>query len=206
MVLVHVSKGGTFSNNTVYFLSNADIWALTVLNSPVGWWFAWRKAQHGKDEALRYFTAFMEEFPIPKPTDEPRRAVEKGVGQLIEITKAQQAATHELLDWLRMEHEVAKPSLRLQAPADLSADEFVAEVQKARGKKKSLTAAALKSLRDEYDRLIVPMQTRATEALDLERDLSALVNAAYGLTPVEEKLLWQTAPPRMPIPGAPPVG
>jgi hypothetical protein len=46
---------GTFSNNTVYCLPTADLWVLAVLNSPVGWWFAWRKAQHGKDEALRYF-------------------------------------------------------------------------------------------------------------------------------------------------------
>jgi len=31
-----------------------------------------------------------------------------------------------------------------------------------------------------------------------------LVNAAYGLTPEEVALMWQTAPPRMP--GAPPAG
>ncbi|MDB4971608.1 MAG: hypothetical protein JWN44_7297 [Myxococcales bacterium] len=29
--------------------------------------------------------------------------------------------------------------------------------------------------------------------------LSALVNRAYGLNPEEEALLWETAPPRMPI-------
>ena len=32
--------------------------------------------------------------------------------------------------------------------------------------------------------------------------LSELVNLAYGLTPEETALLWQTAPPRMPIGGA----
>jgi len=35
----------------------------------------------------------------------------------------------------------------------------------------------------------------------LEREISDLVNAAYGLTPAEIALLWQTAPPRMPIAG-----
>jgi len=39
--------------------------------------------------------------------------------------------------------------------------------------------------------------------LKLERRLSDLVNAAYSLTPDEIKLMWATAPPRMPIP--PPV-
>jgi diketogulonate reductase-like aldo/keto reductase len=38
------------------------------------------------------------------------------------------------------------------------------------------------------------------EALKLENQLSDLVNEAYGLTPDEVALLWQTAPPRMPIP------
>ena len=40
------------------------------------------------------------------------------------------------------------------------------------------------------------------EAQQLERELSDLVNEAYGLTPADVALLWQTAPPRMPL--APP--
>ena len=36
--------------------------------------------------------------------------------------------------------------------------------------------------------------------MTLERTLSDLVNQAYGLTPAEIDLMWQTAPPRMPIP------
>jgi hypothetical protein len=35
--------------------------------------------------------------------------------------------------------------------------------------------------------------------LQLERQLSDLVNEAYGLTADEVALLWQTAPPRMPF-------
>ena len=35
--------------------------------------------------------------------------------------------------------------------------------------------------------------------MTLERQLSDLVNEAYGLTPDEVNLLWDTAPPRMPI-------
>ena len=38
------------------------------------------------------------------------------------------------------------------------------------------------------------------ETLALERILSGLVNRAYALTPAEIALMWQTAPPRMPIP------
>jgi hypothetical protein len=38
----------------------------------------------------------------------------------------------------------------------------------------------------------------AAEALRLEQEVAALVNAAYGLTAEEVALMWQTAPPRMP--------
>jgi len=34
----------------------------------------------------------------------------------------------------------------------------------------------------------------AAEALKLERQLSELVNEAYGLTPDEVALMWETAP------------
>jgi hypothetical protein len=39
------------------------------------------------------------------------------------------------------------------------------------------------------------------EANRLEQGLAALVNDAYGLTPEEVELMWETAPPRMPIRG-----
>jgi hypothetical protein len=45
-----------------------------------------------------------------------------------------------------------------------------------------------------------PARARVTEASTLERTLSDLVNQAYALTPTEIELMWQTAPPRMPIP------
>ena len=49
---------GLYPNNTIYILPTSDRWLLTVLNSPVFWWVAWRGAQHGKDEALRMFRPF----------------------------------------------------------------------------------------------------------------------------------------------------
>ena len=110
-----------------------------------------------------------------------------------------QTTRRELLDWLRMEHEIEKPTLKLQSLFELDSDAFVAEVRKIRGKKKPLSSPALRSLRDEYTRSIEPARQLAAEALALEHQLSDLVNAAYGLTADEINLLWQTAPPRMPI-------
>jgi len=55
-------------------------------------------------------------------------------------------------------------------------------------------------LRDEYTRTIAPARALAAETQTLERTLSDLVNQAYGPTPAEIALMWQTASPRMPIP------
>jgi hypothetical protein len=98
-----------------------------------------------------------------------------------------------------VEHEVEKPTLKLQSPFELDCDYVVAEVRKVRGKKKPLSAAALANLREEYARSIDPARALAAEALTLENQVSDLVNEAYGLTPEEIALMWETAPPWMPI-------
>ena len=90
----------------------------------------------------------------------------------------------------------------MQDVATLDADALAAEVQKARGKKKPLSVAQVKALKDEHARSVRPLQLLAAEARQLERRVADLVNAAYGLTPEEVALMWRTAPPRMP--GEPP--
>ncbi len=189
---------GTLSNNTVYFLSTEDGWTLAALNSPIAWWFAWRKAQHGKDEALRFFTTFIEAFPIPRPTDEQRKQAGILGERLIGITVEQYAGRQAVLDWLRAEFVVEKPSQKLQNLAALDTDTLVAEVKKARGKQKPLTVAGLKALKEEHTRSIAPLQALAGEARRLEEQVAELVNDAYGLTAEEIALMWRTAPPRMP--------
>ena len=166
------------------------------------WWHNWRYLPHMKDEALAPNPTVLESVPIAQPTDSIRRKTEKAVGTIVEITRTQQATRRQILDWLRVEYEVEKPTLKLQSPFNLDCDCFVAEVKKVRGKKRTLTAAALANLRDEYARTIQPARALAAEALNLENHLSNLVNEAYGLTPEEVALMWETAPPRMPI--APP--
>lgn len=113
-------------------------------------------------------------------------------------TGQQQEGLNGVLDWLRVEFGVEKPTLKLQAVAALDADGMIAEVKKARGKAKSLTVAEVKRLRQEHVRSVAPLQTLAAEARHLEAKVADLVNAAYGLTPDDIKLLWDTAPPRMP--------
>ena len=190
----------TLCSNTAYILPTDDLWILAVANAPVCWWFSWRKAVHGKDEALRFIKAYVQNLPIPDPTSYQREAANKHVRRLLEIRKTQEELRMDLLDWLRLEYEIDKLSKKIQAITNLDSDAFVAEVKRLRGKKNPLSVVALRSLRDEYTRTIEPARVQAAEALNLERQISDLVNEAYGLTPDEVALMWQTAPPRMPIP------
>jgi hypothetical protein len=105
-----------------------------------------------------------------------------------------------LLDWLRVEYGIEKPSNKLLALTDLDSDAWVAEVKRIRGKQHPLTAAGLHALRDEHSRTIAPARALAAETLTLERTASDPINQAYALTPAQIALMWQTAPPRMPIP------
>lgn len=125
--------------------------------------------------------------------DSVDEAAETAVRRLIDITASQQQTQRTMLDWLRVEYALEKPSQKLASLIDLDSDALVAEVKKLRGKKQPLTPASLAALCTEHTR------TLATEVLQLERQLSDLVNDAYGLTPEEVNLMWATAPPRMPF-------
>jgi hypothetical protein len=195
---------GIYGNNKTAFILSGDLYLVAVLNSPLIWWHNWRFLPHMKDEALAPNPTMLKHVPIPRPSEKIRGQVETHVRRIVDITNEQRAMRRTILDWLRVEHAIEKASLKLQAPAGLDSDAFVAEVKRIRGKKNPLTVAALKNLRDEHGRTIEPARVQSAKALQLERELSDLVNEAYGLTPDEVELLWETAPPRMPFasPGA----
>src|ERR1035437_7384135 len=58
---------------------------------------------------------------------------------LIEITSRQQQTRRTLLNLLRVEYAIEKPSNKLLAVADLRSDTWEAEVKRIRGKKLPLT-------------------------------------------------------------------
>jgi hypothetical protein len=195
---------GMHINNTAYILPAHDLWIVATMNSPLLWWYSWRTAIHGKDEALRFIREFVQDVPIAPANDRQRGAAETNVRRLIDLTAQQHVNRLAILDWLRVEFAVEKPSQKLQDLTALDADALVSEVTKARGTKNALTVAGLKALKEEHVRSILPLHKLAGRARTLEGQVADLVNAAYGLTPEEVALMWKTAPPRMP--GEPPSG
>ena len=97
--------------------------------------------------------------------------------------------------------EAGEATLRVNTanPTVASAsDAFIAAVKKAL-KGKHLSAAEIARLKAEHADTLEPARRAAADILQLERRLSDLVNDAYGLTPEDVKLMWETAPPRMPL-------
>ena len=189
-----IDRAGLYANNTTYFLPTDDDWIAAVLNAPVGWWRSWRGAQHGKDEALRYFNTFVESYPIP-----PRPDGDLSVARLIELVAQVREATTAIHDWLRLEFGLDRPGRALEQPERLDADDFAKAVRAALPRRHQLSAAEIARLKREHVDTLAPAREAAAEALQLERRLSDLVNAAYDLTPEDVALLWSTAPPRMPL-------
>jgi hypothetical protein len=189
--------------NTAYFISSVEPWLISVLNSPVIWWFSWRSALHGKDEALRFIANYVEALPVPDTRSELENINVDRVSRVVAASTSLQGTRTAILDWIRMEHGAEKPGRALQNPVALSPDSFVTEVKRALGAGAHLSAAQLKSLRDEHAATIVPAQALRGEVMQLEREINDLVNQAYGLSEEEIALMWRTAPPRMPLPAPP---
>ena len=114
-----LDTAGRFGNNKTFFLSTDDLFLLAVLNSPLMWWHNWRYLPHMKDEALSPVAFKMVELPIAEPTTAIREAVEIAVRRAIDITASQQQTHRTVLDWLRVEYAIEKPSQKLQALTEL---------------------------------------------------------------------------------------
>ena len=115
---------GALINNTAYFIPIAESWLLAALNAPVGWWLAWRRAQHSKDEALRYFTTFVDSYPIPAQP-ECINVVKSSVDALGEIQEAASRSRGLLADWYRHSLGIDTIPTVLRDPFRLGADQFL---------------------------------------------------------------------------------
>jgi hypothetical protein len=187
------------SNDKTFILPTNDRYLIAVLNSPLMWWYNWRYLVHLKDEALSPMGYRMEQLPVAKPPESTCEAAIAPVERLIVIRRRIAESSSMLIHWYVGESEILRPSAELLQPFGLTLDEFVDRIRKARGSRRPLSAAGVQALRDEYARTVQPMQVALREADRLERRLSQMVNEAYGLTPDEVRLMWETAPPRMPF-------
>lgn len=193
-----------FINNTAYVLPSEEHWIPTVLNSPLTWWYSWRKAQHGKDEALRFMDAFIRPFPFAQCLPEDAQGAAEESAALQRALKGVRQADALIQDWIEQTFQPKKIPPLLREASKLDSDGFVAAVRAALPKRQGLTPTQLRQLRDAFAETAEPARQARVELAAHERSLAAMVERAYGLTDEEVALMWRTAPPRMPL--SPPPG
>jgi hypothetical protein len=169
-----------------------------ILNSPLMWWFSWRHFVHMKDEALSNDGFKMNTLPISARALADGRIL-SAAAELGAKTATVAGQSVAIADWLKQEFGIQKISNALKRPESLDSDAFVAAVRASIPKKRKLTATEIAELRREHTTTIEPARKIKGEIFTLELTLSNLVNEAYGLTPDEVQLMWETAPPRMPF-------
>jgi len=194
-----LDRDGRLGNNKTFIIPVEDVALLAVLNSPIMWWHNWRYLPHMKDEALSPMGYRMEQLPVPVLSDDQRAEITPRAERLLTLTATQRGTTSAIADWLSQEFGIAKLPTKLTEATRLNADAFLAAVRSAIPKKTGLSAAQIARLRKEHADTIEPARLAASQALAQERQLSDLVNTAYGLTADELQLMWDTAPPRMPF-------
>ena len=185
-----LDRSGRFGNNKTFILPTDNLALLATLNSPLMWWRNWRALPHLKDEALSPMGYLVESFPIAIAEESAPHTA-----RLLLLTEEVRAAIASIRDWLRLEFGLDNPGRALESPERLDADQFAAAVRAALPRRRHLSAADIARIKREHATTIVPARHAAAEAQRLERRLSDLVNQAYGLTPDEVALMWQTAPP-----------
>jgi Eco57I restriction-modification methylase len=188
-----------FGNNKTYLLPTSDATVAALLNSPAGWFFAWRHFLHMKDEALSNDQIKIVDFPIPTTTDHQKDKAEHAVALILKRKHQIDAGITAIRDWLHHEFGVSISGRAFERPQSLDGDGFVAAARAALPKARKWSAGEIARLKQEYTDTLMPAREAAVDMLALERKLSDLVNLAYDLTPEEVALMWRTAPPRMPL-------
>ena len=196
---VCTNNGDCLVNDSALILPKADEWIVACLNSPVGWYFQFKKFPHKKDEALAFDIPYVRNFPITAMADNERSEFDGVVTIIKDKTWGVEHADLSMSDWLRLEF-LAATSAALNEASKLDSDAFVAAVRAALPKRQRLTPTQLRQLRDAFAETAESARAARAELFAHERKLATMVERAYGLTDEEVALMWRTAPPRMPLP------
>lgn len=192
-------RTGIFGNNKTFSLPSERSEVVGSLNAPISWWYNWRFLPHMKDEALSPMGFVAEQMPIAPFSDAEADRARRLGDELSELSVHVRLAAQDILEWLRHTRGIEKPSMSLRNSPALDAQAFVSAVVEVLPKRQRLSAADIVDLKREHAVSIEPARQARAEIFALERELSDLVNAAYGLTSEDVALMWRTAPPRMPF-------
>ena len=157
---------------------------------------------HKKDEALSLDIDYLQNFPIPSKDKLSSRSIDKVsvcIESLADLTGQVRRSEAAFAEWLRLTFDLEKLPTTLHRLSEKVETDAISAILTAFPKHVRLGAADIGRIRKEVRDTILPVHQDWLETQSLERELSGLVNEAYGLTEDDVSLMWRTAPPRMPI-------
>ena len=192
-----IDENAHFVNDSAVILPAFPHVLTGVLNQPIAWYYQFKKFPHKKDEAVAMDIVALSEFPIPPLGNNESRLVEL-VSEVSTLPKFVSQHVDALQNWLHFEFGLDTAKNQLTKLLDLDTDSFVVGVKKFLPRSRKLSSTEITRLVQERATTIEPLRLANSKIFAIERKLSDLVNEAYGLTPEEVQLMWETAPPRMP--------
>jgi TaqI-like C-terminal specificity domain len=119
-----LDTNGLYANNKTFLLPSEDLALLSILNSPLMWWFNWRFLPHMKDEALTPVAIKMERLPIATLNASSGDVLLPSVSSLMKAARVRHEVFKSISDWLRTEFELDEAVGALGEPQRLDAEAF----------------------------------------------------------------------------------
>ncbi len=188
-----IDDAGKYTNNTAYFIPDADPYLLGVLQSRVLWFATSQIAQPLRLRAglwqYRFFRQFLNQLPIPIPSTDDRATV----GTLATELSAQASTRYELGQSVRhrIQSDLGTPDKKLNQKLtawwELDFTSFRTEINKVF--KREIPVAE----RDEWEVWLATQQAEhyrlTAEIIRLETELNECVYRLFDLTPEEIQII-----------------
>ena len=186
-----------YVNNKTFLLPTGDPLLHAFLNSPLLWWYMWRVFPHMKDEALSIDGLCIEQLPVAQADQQTTNAVQRTVREVLSLVQGVNELEVEFATEISQKMGSMPGAKSLAQLVALGPDEFRLRIAKLRSRDVPASAVG------EAVRMQQEINGRRVELLirqlELEKELAALVEDAYGLTPEERALMRSTRPVRDPL-------
>lgn len=186
-------------NNKVFLIPSDDLWLFSVLNSSLMWWYNWRNLQHMKDEALSPVDYKITLLPIAEPSPGDNSLAQGLVERIIKMVAGGQEISANAHAWSISEFPDRSQSLADELLVAESFESLLGVIKEKAVAAGEIEPRKMSTYRDYFKEFAEPYTQKLKEMEKLERSLSDLVISSFGLTQDDVKVLWDTAPPRMPL-------
>jgi hypothetical protein len=177
---------GHYMNNTVYFMNTGDKYLLSLLNSKlITWYYSQISSQLGS-KALRAFSIYLEQLPIPKISKEQQTPFIEKADLMLNLNKEFQKKKQAFFKILKVSLNLNEISKKLDTFNEIEFTDIVKELKKQKITIPKKDIPEYSNIFEEYKKELNNLQAEINKT-DLEID--KMVFDLYELTEEERKLV-----------------